>query len=202
LSNMRFGSGLARLRPMLEAGINIGIGTDGVNTSDSLNMFEATRLASFISRIQNPDYKTWLTPGEALMMSTTGSGRALGFGDTIGRLAPGAKADIVLLDLGHVHYVPRGDLVGQIVFTESGAAIDRVIIGGRTVLENGKITTIDEQKLRRDVERSAERLRSANAPARAAAAKLEHIVGRFCLGLCRSPYHVQRWACDPIESLP
>jgi guanine deaminase len=199
LSNMRFGSGLAQVRPMLDAGITVGIGTDGVNTSDSLNMFEATRLASFISRVQNPDYRSWLAPDEVLTMSTIGSARALGYGDGIGRLAPGAKADIVFLDLAHVHYVPLGDIVGQIVFTESGAAVDSVMIGGRVILDHGRLTTVDEARLRRDVERAAERLRSANAQNRAFAAKLEDIVGGFCLGLCKSPYHVNGWACDAVK---
>jgi guanine deaminase len=196
LSNMRFGSGLAQVRPLREAGINVGIGTDGVNTSDSLNMFEAARLASFISRVQTPDYRQWLRPAEVLEMATAGSARALGFGDSIGRLAPGAKADIVFLDLANPHYLPLGDAVGQIVFSENGAAIDSVMIGGRMVLEHGRITTIDETKLRRDVERAAERLAAANAQSRAFAARLEDVVGGFCLGLCRSPYHVHGYACE------
>jgi guanine deaminase len=196
LSNMRFGSGLAHLRPMLQRGINVGIGTDGVNSSDSLNMFEATRLASMISRVQDPDYATWLAGEEVLAMATGGSAQALGFGDTIGRLAPDAKADIVFLDLAHIHYVPLGDIVRQIVFTESGAAVNSVMIGGRMVLEHGKLVTIDERRLRRDVERSFERLQGANAQNRAFAARLEPVVGTFCLGLCRSPYHVHRWACQ------
>ncbi|MGE3701997.1 MAG: amidohydrolase family protein [Hyphomicrobiaceae bacterium] len=196
LSNMRFGSGLAHLRPMVDRRINVGIGTDGVNSSDSLNMFEAARLASMISRIQNPDYTTWLMGEEVLTMATAGSAQALGFGDMIGRLAPGAKADIVFLDLAHIHYVPLGDIVRQIVFTESGAAVDSVMIGGRMVLDHGKLTTIDEAKLRRNVERSVKRLQGANAQNRAFAAKLEDVVGHFCLGLCRSPYHVNRWACE------
>ena len=198
MSNMRFGSGLAHLRPMRDRGINVGIGTDGINTSDSLNMFEATRLASFISRVQDPDYKTWLSTHEVLAMATAGSARALGFGDTIGHLKPGAKADVVFVDLAHIHYVPLGDAVDQIVFTESGAAVDSVMVGGRVVLEHGTITTIDERKLRRDAERAVERLQDANAQNRAFALKLEDVVGTFCTGLCRSPYHVNRWACDPI----
>jgi len=196
LSNMRFGSGLARLRPMLDRGIGVGIGTDGVNSSDSLNMFEATRLASLISRIQDPDYTTWLSTDDVLAMATAGSARALGFGNAIGTLAPGAKADMVFLDLAHIHYIPLGDIVRQIVFTESGAAVDSVMIGGRLVLDHGKITTIDERRLRRDVERATERLQSANAQNRAFAAKLEDVVGGFCVGLCKSPYHVHRWACE------
>ena len=66
------------------------------------------------------------------------------------------------------------------------------------VLDHGKLTTIDERKLRRDVERAAERLQGANAQNRAFAAKLEDVVGSFCMGLCHAPYHVNRWACDPI----
>jgi len=194
MSNMRFGSGLARLRPMLDKGIGVAIGTDGVNSSDSLNMFEATRLASFISRIQDPDTETWLRCEEVLEMSTAGSARALGFGDRIGRLAPGAKADIVFLDMRHIHYVPLGDIVTQIVFTESGAAVNSVMIGGRMILDDGRLTTIDEERLRIKVEAAVERLRNVNAERRAFTAKLEEFVGAFCIGLCRSPYHVHRYA--------
>ena len=92
--------------------------------------------------------------------------------------------------------MPLGNIVRQIVFTESGAAVDSVMIGGRMVLDHGKLTTIDEAKLRRNVERSVERLQGANAQNRVFAAKLEDVVGHFCLGLCRSPYHVNRWACE------
>jgi guanine deaminase len=195
---MRFGSGLAHLRPMLAHGITVGIGTDGVNSSDSLNMFEATRLASFISRMQDVDYNNWLSCDEVLGMATAGSAQALGFGDAIGRLAANAKADIVFLDLAHIHYVPLGDIVRQIVFTETGAAVDSVMIGGRLVLDHGRLTTIDERKLRLDVERAAERLRGANAENRAFAARLEDVVGGFCMGLCKAPYHLHRWACTDV----
>jgi hypothetical protein len=74
----------------------------------------------------------------------------MGFDGTIGEIAPGYKADIVFLDLGHINYVPCHDLVTQIVFTENGAAVDSVMIGGRLVLDHGRLTTIDEKKLRRD----------------------------------------------------
>jgi 5-methylthioadenosine/S-adenosylhomocysteine deaminase len=196
LSNMRFGSGLARLRPMLEKNIDVAIGTDGVNTSDSLNMFEATRLASLISRIQSPDFNSWLGCEEVLDMATAGSARALGFGDMVGRIAPGAKADIVFIDLRHIHYVPLGDVVTQIVFTESGAAVNSVMVGGQMILEDGRLTTIDEEKLRLRAETAVDRLRSVNAGRQAFAAKLEKAVGLFCVGLCSAPYHVHRYATE------
>ena len=106
VSNMRFGSGLAHLRPMLDRGINVGVATDATNSSDQLNMFEATRLAALISRVQTPDFESWLGPDEVLRMATIGSARAMTFDGKIGEIAPGFKADIVFLDLGHINYVP------------------------------------------------------------------------------------------------
>ena len=77
-SNLRLGVGVARTRAMLDAGLNVGIGTDGNTCSDGLNMFEAMRLACHVSRIQSPDPADWLTPGQALAMATQGSATALG----------------------------------------------------------------------------------------------------------------------------
>jgi 5-methylthioadenosine/S-adenosylhomocysteine deaminase len=194
VSNMRFGSGLAHVRPMLERGINVGVATDAANSSDQLNMFEATRLAALISRIQTPEFATWLGADEVLRMATTGSARAMGLGGIIGEIAPGHKADIVFLDLGHINYVPWHDLVTQIVFTENGAAVESVMIGGRLVLDHGRLMTVDEKKLRRDATAAAQRLSEANAPMRAFARQLQPFVGEFCQGLACEPYHVHRLA--------
>jgi 5-methylthioadenosine/S-adenosylhomocysteine deaminase len=194
VSNMRFGSGLAHLRPMLDRGINVGIATDAANSSDQLNMFESTRLAALISRVQTPDFRRWLGADEVLHMATIGSAQAMGFGGVIGQIAPGYKADIVFLDLGHINYVPCHDMVGQIVFTENGAAVDSVMIAGRMVLDRGRLTTVDEAKLRRDASSAAERLFAANAPMRSFAQALNGIVGQFCHNLACEPYHVHRWA--------
>ena len=193
-SNMRFGSGLALLRPMLDRKINVGIATDAANSSDSLNMFESTRLAAFISRVQTPDYRRWLGADEVFRMATEGSALAMGLAGRIGRIAPGYKADIVFLDLGHINYVPRHDIINQIVFTENGAAVDSVMIGGRMVLDRGRLITVDEAKLRSDVEAAAERLYAINAPMRAFSRGLNEIVGQFCRNLAREPYHVHRQA--------
>jgi 5-methylthioadenosine/S-adenosylhomocysteine deaminase len=197
-SNLRLGSGLAHLRAASERGVNVGVATDGANSSDHLNMFEATRLAALISRVQTSDFDAWLGASDVLRMATAGSARAMGFDGTIGAIAPGHKADIVFLDLGHINYVPCHDLVTQIVFTENGAAVDSVMIGGRLVLDRGRLTTIDEKKLRRDATAAAERLYTANAQTRAFAKQLQPFVGTFCKGLACEPYHVHRLAhsCD------
>jgi 5-methylthioadenosine/S-adenosylhomocysteine deaminase len=195
VSNMRFGSGLAHLRPMLERRINVGVATDAANSSDAINMFEATRLAALISRVQTPDFERWLGADEVLRMATVGSARAMGFG-SVGEIAPGYKADIVFLDLAHINYVPCHDVLTQIVFTENGAAVDSVMIGGRLVLDHGRLTTIDEKKLRRDASSAAEQLFAANAPMRAFAKQLQSFVGAFCHRLACEPYHVHGLAAS------
>jgi len=199
VSNMRFGSGLAHLRPMIERGINVGIATDAANSSDQLNMFESTRLAALISRVQTPDFESWLGADEVLQMATAGSARAMGQHGVIGEIAPRYKADIVFLDLGHINYVPCHDMVSQIVFTENGAAVDSVMIGGRMVLDHGRLTTIDEKKLRQDASAAAERLFAANTAMRAFARELQPVVGQFCHRLACEPYHVHRLA-SPREA--
>jgi guanine deaminase len=198
VSNMRFGSGLARLRPMLDYGINVGIATDAANSSDSLNMFESTRMTSLISRVEAPDYRRWLGADEVFRMATEGSAQAMGFAGRIGRIAVGYKADLVLLDLTHINYVPLHDLLTQIVFTENGSAVDSVMIGGRMVLDRGRLTTIDEARLRADAAAASQRLAAANTGRRQLSRALQEVVGTFCRSLSLEPFHLDRqvWAED------
>lgn len=181
LSNLRLGSGLAPVRRMLDRGVNLGLGTDAANTSDTQNMFEVTRIASYLSRIQIPDHGQWLEAGEVLELATRGSAGALGFGDAIGHLGVGACADVVFLRLDHVNYWPLRDVVQQIVNTENGAAVDSVMIDGRVVLHHGQFQTIDERQLRRQVEKAAERLDAAGTGALAMARAVRKYVGAFCV---------------------
>ena len=191
-SNLRLGSGIAAVREMLSAGVNVGIGTDGSNCSDNQNMFDATRIASFASRVRSPDYETWLATDEVLSAATAGSARALGMGNAIGRIEPGYKGDMVFLDLANVNWVPFNDPTNQIVHGEDSSAVASVMVGGRLVLNAGRFTGFDYAKLRADVEAAVERLRGANADLKELAVALEGHVGRFCVGLAEGPYHVQR----------
>ncbi|MDA7945944.1 MAG: amidohydrolase [Hyphomicrobiaceae bacterium] len=196
-SNLRLGNGIAPARRMLDQGINVGIGTDGSQCADHQNMFEAMRLASFVSRIAHPDTDSWLETSEALAMATRGSAKALGFGDALGQIVPGARADIVFCDLTNINFVPLNDPVNQIVHTEDSSAVHSVMVDGRLILDNRRFTTIDYEKLCREAEAASERLLAANAEAREFASGLESYVSRFCVGLAEQPYHIHRWATDP-----
>lgn len=197
-SNMRLGNGLADARGMLEHGVNLGIGTDGANCSDNLNMYEAMRLASLVSKCQGPDVDRWLATEDVFEAATVGSARALGL-EAIGRLAPGFKADIVFVDLGAVNWIPLNDPTNQLVHTEDGTAVDSVMIGGRMVVEAGRLTTCDMAKLARDAEAARQRLADLNRPSRELFERLETVVGTFCPGLARRPYHIHRYGANETD---
>lgn len=192
-SNMRLGSGLADARRMLERHVNLGIGTDGANCADNQNMYEAMRLASFVSKVQGPDTRRWLTTGEVFRAATEGSAKALGFGDRLGRLAPGFKADIVFLDTAHVNWIPFNDAVNQLIHTEDGGAVESVMVGGEMVVEKGRLVRLDLGELARKAEAARAKLADLNRPNRALYDKLEGIVNAFCPGLARTPYHIDRY---------
>jgi 5-methylthioadenosine/S-adenosylhomocysteine deaminase len=192
-SNMRLGNGLADMRAMLEHRVNVGIGTDGANCSDNQNVYEAMRLASLASKARCPDVERWVTTEQAALAATEGGARALGFEGRLGRLAPGYKADIVFLDLGHPNWIPLNDPTNQLVHTEDGSAVRHVMIGGRMVVENRRFTTVDVAALASQAEAARERLARVNAPTKALYDRLAPIVGRFCPGLAHTPYHVNRY---------
>ncbi len=194
-SNMRYGNGMAAVRRMLDCGLNVGLGTDSRSCSDNLNMFEAMRLASFTSRVQTPDYTRWLSAHEALAMATAGSAKVLGFGDDLGVIAAGYKADIVFLDLKNLNYVPLNSAVNQVINAEDGTGVDSVMIGGRMILDRGQLTTIDVDRLVARAEAAMERVWDTNGKALEVALRLEEVIGTFCVGLSQSPYHVHRY-CD------
>jgi 5-methylthioadenosine/S-adenosylhomocysteine deaminase len=197
-SNMRLGGGLADTRAMLERRVNLGIGTDGANCSDNQNMYEAMRLASFVSKARGPDWRRWLSTREAALAATEGSARALGFAGRIGRLAPGYKADIVMLDLDHPNWLPFNDPVNQLVHTEDGTAVASVMIGGRLVVDNRRVVTVDLERLRYRVEMARDRLAAANADNHRLYEALEPVVGSHCPGLARATYHIHRYGA-PLD---
>ena len=192
LSNLRLGSGIAPVRRMIERGLRIGLGSDGANTSDTQNLFEAARLAAYLSRIVGADPERWVTAEEALRMATEHSAQALGFSAQIGRIAPGCQADLVLLDLAQPIYVPLRDALRQLVYGENGAAVDRVLVGGRVVVEAGRVTTLDEALLRRQAEAAAARLDALNAEGRNLAQALRPAIGAFCCGIGQAPFPLVR----------
>ena len=165
-SNYRLGSGVAHVRPMLARGINVGLATDGANSSNSLSMLQAMRLASFSARIFDRPREEWLTSGEVIRLATLGGAKILGL-ERCGRLEQDACADLVLVDLGHVDFIPDTDLVNQLVTCANSAAITDVMVGGVFKMRDRKIVSVDTTNFRERVRESVARLATATGTARA-----------------------------------
>ena len=165
-SNLKLGSGTRRRAADEGEGYHVSsVGTDGCLSSDNQNMFEAMRLAAYISRVQGPDPRQWLTAAEAFEAATKGGARALGMQGSIGQLAPGFKADMAFLDLTHINYVPLNEPLYHVVFVEDGTGVDRVMIGGKMLVEGGKVLGTDMSKLALEANAAVEHLNKVNAGA-------------------------------------
>lgn len=191
-SNLRLGSGIAPVRAMRAAGINVGIGTDGLNCSDNQNMFEAVRLASFVSRIVSPDVEQWLTSEEVLAMAGEGSAAALGLAAPLGRIAVGYKADIVLLDEHSINFIPLNNVRNQLVNSEDGSAVQAVLIDGKPVVWAGQLINVDLRSLAVQAREAVEALDRRTAAHKAFASRLEPYIKKNCCGLAAEPLPMAR----------
>lgn len=184
-SNFRLGSGIANVPAMVAAGVRVGLGSDACSCSDHQNLFEVMRLACYLSRTASFDPDDWLSPRDVFEMATCGSARALGLHEITGDIRPGLAADLVFLDLGSVNFTPLNDPLYQLVFAEEGRSITRVMVGGRTVVEDGRLTTIDYPALRARLNDRAREIFAANAPRKEMLAAIEPFVKQFCVGLAQ-----------------
>jgi 5-methylthioadenosine/S-adenosylhomocysteine deaminase len=194
-SNLRLGSGIAAVREMLEGGVTVGLGTDGAMSSDNLNLFEAMRMAALVGNVRFPhDSTRWLQAAEVWSLATRGSARLLGLGDDLGVVAPGRLADLVLLRSDSTFLRPLNDALGSLVYAETGADVDTVLVGGRIVVRGGRVLTVDEERLRARAQAAADRIRAANADAWRLADELSPYVAQACQAAVAMPYPVNRYA--------
>ena len=172
-SNLKLGSGVARVPAMWARGVNVAVATDGPCSSDNFNMFEALRLAGLLHTSNQVDYRDWPSARQVLRMATRAAARAVRMEDEIGSLEAGRLADVVALTRDSAHWASRNDPFVQLVYSENGSSIERVFVGGREVVANGRVTTVDEIALYRAVGDARAALAEAVTSSRATVAPLE-----------------------------
>jgi cytosine/adenosine deaminase-related metal-dependent hydrolase len=144
VSNLKLGSGICPVPVLLEHGVSVALGTDGMCSNDGNDMLGAVKLAALLHKVWELDYERWLGAREAWRMATVGGARAAGDPEGLGRIAVGTRADLVLLDLDSIVFTPLNDPLLQVALSPATPAVRSALVGGRWSLRDGRLVGVDE----------------------------------------------------------
>lgn len=192
--NLKLGSGVMPFRRLRSHGIPIALGTDERNTDDTTNVWGAMKTAGLIHKIAEPDYRDWPTAAEVLACATRGSARGMRLQGTIGQLAVGAQADLILVDLDTLPFTPLNNLQRQLVFCENGSSVRMTMVAGEVVVEDGVVKSVDEAALRAEVRELSAEFADSMRATEAAAATLEPFYRDMYLRALDVPVGMERRA--------
>ncbi|MBD2055629.1 amidohydrolase [Oculatella sp. FACHB-28] len=144
VSNHRLCSGIAPIRELMDAGVNIALGSDGMSSNDSFNLFDVIKAAGLVHSAMDNPYDRYPKAADVLKWATYGGARSALLHKDVGAIAPGMKADFVLYDLNTLSFTPRHQLPIHLVYAENGSSIRKVFINGQLVVENGRVLTVNE----------------------------------------------------------
>lgn len=143
-SNMKLGNGFAPVPAMLEAGINVCLGTDGAASNNSLNMFHELSLLTLIHKGVNKTPQC-ISAEEGFRIATINGAKALGMEKIIGSIEVGKKADLAILNLNTPSLMPRNNLIAGLSYSANGSEVETVIIDGKITMENKTVLTLNEE---------------------------------------------------------
>ncbi len=158
-SNMKLASGIAPVPQMIDAGLCVGLGTDGCASNNDLDMFGEMDTAAKLHKVNTLD-PTVLGADRVLKMATADGARALGLGATTGSLKPGKKADLIVVDTRRPHLTPMYRPASHLVYAARGGDVSHTVIDGRVVMEKGRLATLDLDRIGVAVSDIAGRIRS------------------------------------------
>ena len=150
-SNLKLASGIAPVAQMLEAGLIVGLGTDGASSNNNLDLLEEVRLAALLHKVRENNPKV-IPATTALEMGTILGAQALKL-EQVGKLATGYKADIVLYDMNKLTWSPKHDRNSLLVYSANSSDVHTVLVDGKVLVDAGRLTTIDEQQVIDEVSR-------------------------------------------------
>jgi 5-methylthioadenosine/S-adenosylhomocysteine deaminase len=180
-SNMKLSSGPARVIDMRRKGIAVGLGSDGEKENNNLDLLEEMKFASLLQKVTTLDPATG-DPWDILAMATLDGARALGLDSVTGSLEPGKAADIVTVDLRRLHttpllHGPDFNAAAHLVFSSAAADVTRVWVSGRLLVEDGKVRTVDADRVREQAQSAAEDLFRRRATFSVPSSPLFHLTG-------------------------
>jgi 5-methylthioadenosine/S-adenosylhomocysteine deaminase len=146
-SNLKLGSGIARVAKMMEMGVNVSCATDGAASNNNLSMMEEMTLISLLQKGINLE-PTLLPAKTAVKIATFNGAKALGLEHMTGSIEVGKQADIVVIDTSGVRYCPKTNLLHHLVYSGCDADVALTMVGGQILYENGQITFGDIEEIK------------------------------------------------------
>jgi 5-methylthioadenosine/S-adenosylhomocysteine deaminase len=162
-SNMKLASGAAPVVKYLNAGVALGLGTDGAASNNDLDMFEAMRQASFLAKHATHD-PTAVPAQTALDMATVGGARALGMERAIGSLEAGKRADLIMVSMSAARQTPVYNPVSHLVYVTRGDDVRTTIVNGRVLMKDRRLRTLDRAAVIAEANALAIKVRAAVTP--------------------------------------
>lgn len=157
ISNCKLSSGICDVVKLKESGISIGLGTDGIGSTTTMDMFEEMKTAAYLQKVNTMEPSS-ITAYDILKMATIDGAKVLGMEDQIGSLEPGKKADMIFIKTDKLHMCPENDICANIVYSANGADVETVMIDGKIIMQNRKMVNLDEKQVMRQVKKIAKRL--------------------------------------------
>jgi len=158
-SNMKLASGIAPVPELINAGVCVGLGTDGSTSNNDIDMFLEMDTAAKIHKVNTMD-PTVMDAKTVLKMATSNAAKALGIDKITGSLEVGKKADIIIIDTNKPHLTPMYNVYSHLVYAAGGNDVATSIINGRLVMENGEVLTLDFEKIMADVNEIADEVKN------------------------------------------
>jgi 5-methylthioadenosine/S-adenosylhomocysteine deaminase len=143
-SNMKLASGTCPTQRLLDAGINVALGTDGAASNNRLNMLNEMQTAALLAKLHSGE-PTALSAVTALEMATINGARALGYESRIGSIEVGKAADLIAIDLSGPATQPVNNVISQLVYATNGSELTHSWVAGRALIKDGKLITLDQQ---------------------------------------------------------
>lgn len=151
ISNQKLGAGIAPFRKLLNAGVNVALGSDGISSSDTSRMLDVMHVAGLLHKVTTPEYNRWPSASEIVYAATMGGARSVQLHNQIGSIEVGKRADLVLFDLETINFTPQNNLLNHLVYCENGSSVDKVFVNGEIVVDAGELTKVNEGALVREL---------------------------------------------------
>ena len=157
ISNCKLSSGICNVVKLRNNGISVGLGTDGIGSTSTMDMFEEMKTAAYLQKVNTMQPKS-IHAYDILKMATIEGAKVLGMDNEIGTIEPGKKADLIFIKTDRIHLCPDNDVCSNIVYSANGADVDTVMIDGKIIMQNRKMVNLDEKEAMKQVKKIAKRI--------------------------------------------